>query len=190
MYDRMMKNVRQNGEPSINLKLLKATIDECKKMRTCIHCGAFNGKVKKKPNEALKVLHDKFGVTKESDMDELVQQFEHSCSINPDLEKSLKDVVEELDPLKVYTIFSKIRDEDIPLLHMDSKFCRPIDLLIYQLPVPPLCIRPSVAVSQTVKNEDDLTVKLSEIAFFNKEVLQSIQRGYGTNKLIENWNML
>ena len=165
-----MKRVKQNGEPSINLKILKATIDECKKMRTCIHCGAYNGKVKKKPNEALKVLHDKFNVTKDADVDDLIQQFEHSCTINTELEKTMKDAVEELDPLKVYNIFSKIREEDIPLLHMNSKFCRPIDLLIFQLPVPPLCIRPSVAVSQTVKNEDDLTVKLSEIIFFNKEI--------------------
>jgi DNA-directed RNA polymerase III subunit RPC1 len=71
-YDKMMKRVKQNGEPSINLKLLKATIDECKKMRTCIHCGAYNGKVKKKPNEALKVLHDKFNVTKDADVDDLI----------------------------------------------------------------------------------------------------------------------
>jgi len=118
-YDRAMKRVRQNSEPSINLRLLKATIDECKKMRTCIHCGAYNGRVKKKPNEALKVLHDKFNVTKDTDADDLVAQFEHSCSINADLEKNLKDAVEELDPLKVYTIFSKIREEDITLLHMD-----------------------------------------------------------------------
>jgi DNA-directed RNA polymerase III subunit RPC1 len=82
----------------------------------------------------------------------------------------MKDAIEELDPLKVYNIFAKIREEDIPLLHMNPQFCRPIDLLIFQLPVPPLCIRPSVAVSQTVKNEDDLTVKLSEIIFFNKEI--------------------
>lgn len=116
-------------------------------MRNCIHCGAYNGKVKKKPNEALKVLHDRFNVTKDNDIDDLVQQFEHSCQINTELEKSMKDAVEELDPLKVFNIFSKIREEDVPLLQMDPKFCRPLDLLIFQLPVPPLCIRPSVAVS-------------------------------------------
>jgi len=33
--------------------------------------------------------------------------------VNPDIEKSLKDTMEELDPLKVQEIFSKIRDEDI-----------------------------------------------------------------------------
>ena len=169
-YAKMLNRVRTNSEPSTNLRVLKATIDECKKMKTCIYCGAFNGSVKKKPNEALKILHDKFRVTKETDIEELVHQFEHSCTINTEVEKSLKDAIEELDPMKVYLIFSKIREEDILLFHMDSNLCRPIDLLIFQLPAPPLCIRPSVAVTQTVKNEDDLTVKLSEIAFFNKEI--------------------
>jgi DNA-directed RNA polymerase III subunit RPC1 len=38
-----MKRVRNNLEPSMNLKVLKATIDDCRKMHTCIHCGAHNG---------------------------------------------------------------------------------------------------------------------------------------------------
>ena len=71
-YLKHVKRVRQNSEPSTNLRMLKATIDVCKKMKTCIHCGAYNGSVKKKPNEALKILHDRFNVTKESDMDDLV----------------------------------------------------------------------------------------------------------------------
>ena len=55
-----MKRVRNNLEPSMNLKVLKATIDDCRKMHTCIHCGAHNGQVKKKPNEALKIVHEKY----------------------------------------------------------------------------------------------------------------------------------
>ena len=99
---------------------MKSSIDECKKMKNCVHCGAFNGVVKKKPAEALKILHYKFRVTKESDMDDLIRQFEHSCSVNTDLEKSIKDAVEELDPLKTRGLFEKIREEDIPLFHMDA----------------------------------------------------------------------
>ena len=49
----------------MNLKVLKSIIDDCKKMRTCIHCGSFNGSVKKKPNEALKIIHEKYKVAKE-----------------------------------------------------------------------------------------------------------------------------
>jgi DNA-directed RNA polymerase III subunit RPC1 len=63
-------------------------------------------------------------------------------------------------------------------------------LLITHLPAPPVCIRPGVAVTATIKNEDDLTVKLAELVHFNKEIEQVILKGLGTAKLIENWNML
>lgn len=53
-------------------------IDECKKMRQCVHCGTFNGIVKKKPSENLKIVHDKFAVTsREQDLDDLIRMFEH-----------------------------------------------------------------------------------------------------------------
>jgi hypothetical protein len=34
-------------------------------------------------------------------MDELIRQFEYSCSMNPDIERNIKDFSEDLDPLKV-----------------------------------------------------------------------------------------
>lgn len=58
------------------------------------------------------------------------------------------------------------------------------------MPAPPVCIRPSVAVTTTVKNEDDLTVKLSEIVYYSKEIEQVICKGLGAAKLQENWNLL
>ena len=47
--------------------------DECKKMRTCIYCGAFNGTVKKKPTESLKIIHDRYALTKDQEIDDLVK---------------------------------------------------------------------------------------------------------------------
>ena len=35
------------------------------------------------------------------EMDELIRQFEYSCSMNPDIERNIKDFSEDLDPLKV-----------------------------------------------------------------------------------------
>ena len=97
---------------------------------------------------------------------------------------------EDLDPLKVQQLFMKIREEDMPLLHLNSSLCRPADLIMTHLPAPPVCIRPSVAVTATIKNEDDLTVKLAEIVYFNSEIQQVICKGLGTAKLVENWNLL
>jgi DNA-directed RNA polymerase III subunit RPC1 len=88
-------------EPSMNLKVLKAVIDDCKKMHTCKYCGAYNGSVKKRPNEALKILHEKFKVSKDNEVDELIRLFDYSCGINADIERNIKDFCEDLDPLKV-----------------------------------------------------------------------------------------
>jgi hypothetical protein len=55
----------------MNLKVLKACIDECRKMHNCIHCGAYNGQVKKKLGEALKITHERYA--KDSDVDDLVR---------------------------------------------------------------------------------------------------------------------
>ena len=151
--------------------------DECKKMRTCIYCGAFNGTVKKKPTESLKIIHDRYAVTRDQEIDDLVKQFEHSCTLNPDIEKSLKDTYEDLDPLKVQSIFAKIRDEDIQLFHMDASLCKPADLLITHVPAPPVCIRPTVAVSANVRNEDDLTMQLAEMVYCNQEIKNAIACG-------------
>ena len=69
-------------------------------MHTCCYCGAYNGTVKKKPGEALKILHERFKVSKDNDMEELINQFTHSCNVNPEFERYIRDFCEDLDPLK------------------------------------------------------------------------------------------
>ena len=85
----------------MNLKLLKLVVEDCKKMRTCEYCRAYNGIVKKKPNEPLNILHEKYKVTKDFEMDDLIRQFDYSCSLDPEIQKNMKDFSEDLDPLKV-----------------------------------------------------------------------------------------
>lgn len=85
-------------------------VDDCKKMKTCIHCGAYNGTVRQRPGENLRIVHDKFhrkaGDGEVNDyMEDLTKQFEHSCSVLPDLEKSMREAWEELDPQKVHQLF-------------------------------------------------------------------------------------
>lgn len=95
-------------------------------------------------------------------------------SLNRDFEAGLKKAFEELDPLKALSLFDNIQEEDIILFDMDYKLCHPRDFLVTQMPAPPVCIRPSVSVSQTVTNEDDLTIKLGEIIQMNNVIKASI----------------
>ncbi|THH21268.1 hypothetical protein EW146_g237 [Bondarzewia mesenterica] len=55
--------------------------------------------------------------------------------------------------------------------------------------VPPVCIRPSVA-RDGASNEDDLTVKLTEIVFTNALIKQGLAKGAPAVQLMEQWEFL
>lgn len=66
--------------------------------------------------------------------------------------------------------------EDIPLLLMNPQAGKPSDLILTRLLVPPLCIRPSVVSDlKSGTNEDDLTMKLTEIIFLN-DVIKKVSQ--------------
>ena len=48
------------------------------------------------------------------------------------------------------------------------------DLIIDHLIVPPVCIRPSVMLTNNLSNEDDLTMKIKDIMFLNKKIKESM----------------
>lgn len=73
-----------------------------------------------------------------------------------------------MNPLIVLNLFKRIPAEDVPLLLMNPEAGKPSDLILTRLLVPPLCIRPSVVSDlKSGTNEDDLTMKLTEIIFLN-----------------------
>ena len=74
-------------------------------------------------------------------------------------------VGDDLNPLRVEGLFKAISAEDCQLLDLPW---RPEDLLMTYVPVPPVCIRPSVEMdSGAGTNEDDLTIKLQARASLN-----------------------
>lgn len=76
----------------------------------------------------------------------------------------------------VLNLFKRISREDIPLLLMNPEAGTPADLILTRLLVPPLCIRPSVVSDlKSGTNEDDLTMKLTEIIFLN-DVIKKVGR--------------
>ena len=95
-----------------------------------------------------------------------------------------------MDAQIVYNLFENILDEDIIFFNMDSEMCKPIDMMITAVPTPPSCIRPTVAVSHGLKNEDDLTMKIAEIIVRNQQIRQGIADGLEPSKLMEDWYLL
>ena len=62
---------------------------------------------------------------KGNEAEEILNDFQFSCSTNSALEMSLKGAYEEFDALKVLDLFERIRDEDVGLFDMDPELCRP-----------------------------------------------------------------
>ncbi len=69
--------------------------------------------------------------------------------------------------------------QDCELLGLRPEFGRPEEFLWQYISVPPVCIRPSVA-QDGASNEDDLTVKLTEIVFTNALIKQGLVKGAPT----------
>lgn len=172
--------------------LVKAIHDRARKSTTCPHCSASNGFVRKVG--VLKIVHEKYKVSKRNC--EEVENFRASilaaADANPELKSHASKAQEDLNPLRVMEILSRIPFEDCELLGLDpASGGRPELLLWTHIPVPPACIRPSVAMSQEGgSNEDDLTVKMSEIVYTNFIIRDALEKGATVQMLMEDWDFL
>lgn len=179
----------------------KKVIDKCKKSKLCPHCGASNGTVKKITGApTLKIVHDRFkGRHFEEDFDEFLDTMEGAMDNNKELSavligsssSSSAPPVDDLLPTKVLELFRKIPDDDCEVLWLDPSIGRPENLILQNLLVPPVPIRPSVAMDVGGgSNEDDLTVKLQEIIDINVALELALTRGPHTRTIMEEWDFL
>ncbi|KAF8974574.1 hypothetical protein BDZ97DRAFT_1774354 [Flammula alnicola] len=169
--------------------LSKAVNTMARKVVYCPYCSATNGAVKKAG--ALKIIHDKFRAKKTADeLEKWKQTFAPAIEAQKELGMYInKAVHEDLNPLKVLDLFRRISDEDCELLGLHPEWGRPEEFIWQYLSVPPVCIRPSVA-QDGASNEDDLTVKLTEIVFTNALIKQGLAKGSPTPQFMEQWEFL
>lgn len=112
-----------------------------------------------------------------------------------------------LNPLFVQKLFSNIKEgvccdflkiwtgiifQDIPVLMVRSgEEKHPNDLLLTRMPVPPVCIRPSVVSEvKAGTTEDDVTMKLMEIMLTNDVLKKHKRDGAPSKTLFETWEHL
>ncbi|XP_041671640.1 DNA-directed RNA polymerase III subunit RPC1 isoform X1 [Cheilinus undulatus] len=172
--------------------LKKKISDKCRKRTVCLNCAAFNGPVKK--CGLLKIIHEKYKTTKkvvDPFVSEFMQSFDTAIEHNKVMEPLLTRAQENLNPLVVLNLFKRIPQEDVPLLLMNPEAGKPADLILTRLLVPPLCIRPSVVSDlKSGTNEDDLTMKLTEIIFLNDVIKKHRMTGAKTQMIMEDWDFL
>ncbi|KAM9903418.1 hypothetical protein OXX79_003380 [Metschnikowia pulcherrima] len=188
---------RPNIDNLRRMKILKKVMEQCKKQRRCFACHHVNGVVKKAASgagpAALKIVHDTFRfIGKKSTPEKELwdREFEDVFSRNPELEKFAKRVTEDLNPLKVLYLFKQISPADCELVGIDAaRGGRPEMYIWRYLPAPPVCIRPSVMMDNQ-SNEDDLTVKLTEIVWTSSLIKAGIEKGISINNMMEQWDYL
>ena len=84
---------------------------------------------------------------------------------------------QSLSAERVLSIFRAIPDSVCSILGMDPRRARPDWMILTALPVPPMCIRPSVLVFGTARSQDDLTCILANILKANRRLREDEQRG-------------
>ncbi|KAK7467362.1 DNA-directed RNA polymerase III subunit C1 (rpo31) [Stygiomarasmius scandens] len=180
---------RPNLENIQRQSLFKAVNSMARKVVYCPYCSATNGAVRKAG--ALKIIHDKFRAKKTAEeMENWKKTFSSAVEAQKELGLYLnKALHEDLNPLKVLDLFRRITDEDCELLGLKPEFGRPEEFIWQYISVPPVCIRPSVA-QDGASNEDDLTVKLTEIVFTNALIKQGLAKGVPTPQFMEQWEFL
>jgi DNA-directed RNA polymerase III subunit RPC1 len=174
----------------------KKTMDRCKKTKQCPYCHAINGTVKKITGApTLKIIHDRYkGRHAQDEFDVLQDRLEHAMSKNKDIRTLIEGStppVQDLLPDLVLELFKKITDDDCVLLWIDALIGRPENLILQNLLVPPVPIRPSVAMDLGGgSNEDDLTVKLQEIVGVNVALELGLMKGLHTRTIMDEWDFL
>ena len=159
----------------------KSVHEKCKKAKQCPHCGAINGQVKKMAGvPTLKLVHEKYkGRHAEDELEDLVSNLQYTLSLQTGpMAASPPVYLDDLLPTTVLELFQRIPDEDCEVLGVRPHLGRPENLIIQSIAVPPVSIRPSVAMDMGGgSNEDDLTVQLQEIINVNVALKMALTKG-------------
>ena len=169
------------------MHVLKNVNEQCKKMRRCPCCNAPNGVVKK--NGPLKIVHDQFRYLSKKNPDEKID-FENSFGMildqSPETEKLVKKALDDLNPLRVLNLFKQMDPRDYEFMGLSES---PENYLWQEVPAPPVCIRPSI-MQDNASNEDDLTVKLTEIVKASSQIRAGFENGMALNELMNQWDFM
>ncbi|GAA5869946.1 hypothetical protein JCM1840_007679 [Sporobolomyces johnsonii] len=191
---------RPNLDTLTIASLSKQLSSLCRKCTTCPHCGAINGVVKK--IGPMRIGHEKWrgrnlkkdaggrdGAEGKGNYQAWKASFTEALGEDKQLEAHIEKAIDDINPLKALSLFRKVPAADCELLGLDPTAGRPEEFIWQYISVPPVCIRPSVT-QEAATNEDDLTVKLTEIVFMNAVIKTGLAKGVTTQNLMEQWEFL
>ena len=93
-------------------------------------------------------------------------------------------------PTEIRERLEKIPDEDVRIFGVDPDHARPEWMILTELLVPPIRVRPSITLETGERSEDDLTHKLSDVVRVNQRLLENINAGAPEIIIEDLWDLL
>lgn len=192
-YVRKLKN--KDLDPLRRRALGKKVVEECRKVRECPFCHAFNGQVKKSPGLPLAFRHEKYvkdaiyatGPNTNAVIlsDYFAEAKKHNIQLSELLDKNKFVPGEDINPQILLALSQNLSLIDRQLLDMVD----PKRLIISSVPVPPAPIRPTVNAGAHI-NEDDLTIQLNTVTKLNNDLRMYLESGAQSKQIVDIWRCL
>ncbi|XP_075655363.1 DNA-directed RNA polymerase III subunit 1 isoform X2 [Castanea sativa] len=169
-------------------ELLKEIVKKCnsltgsKKAFKCSRCGYINALVKKAGPPILGFNHER-----PNSNDGTMEEFRSAISHTKDSKTVFSAPTFNLDTVEVLALFKKMVDEDCELLYLSD---RPEKLIMENIAVPPVPIRPSVIMSGSQSNENDITERLKRIIQANASLRQELLEASTASNRLAGWDVL
>lgn len=97
---------------------------------------------------------------------------------------------ERLTPIDVRERLEKMIPEDCDLIGINPATSRPEWMILTVLPIPPVCVRPSITLDSGIRSEDDLTHKLVDVIRINQRLRENIDAGAPQLIVEDLWELL
>ncbi|MFX1294162.1 MAG: hypothetical protein ACFFD2_04805, partial [Promethearchaeota archaeon] len=95
-----------------------------------------------------------------------------------------------LNPSEIRDRFERILDEDCRLIGINPEYARPEWMILTVIPIPPVCVRPSITLDSGVRSEDDMTHKMVDIIRINQRLRENIEAGAPQLIVEDLWELL
>ncbi len=100
------------------------------------------------------------------------------------------DQPRRLYPSDIRERLEKMNDGDCRLLEISPEATRPEWMILTVLPIPPVCVRPSITLDSGIRSEDDLTHKLVDVIRINARLRENIEAGAPQLIVEDLWELL
>ncbi|XP_062171677.1 DNA-directed RNA polymerase III subunit 1 [Alnus glutinosa] len=164
-------------------ELMKEIVKKCNNLTSsnkavkCSRCGYVNVSVKRA------VSLPGFIHERQKSNDASMEEFRSAISHTKEARAPF-NVACILNPVQVLVLFKRMLDEDCELLYLSD---RPEKLIMTNIAVPPISIRPSVIMDGSQSNENDITERLKKIIQTNAALRQELLEANYASKCLDGW---